>query len=93
MTMQKLSMIKALQKVKVNKPPDEIIEVGNRKIDDIFHPVFSGMKAPHCQTNSICIVESMLEKGQKDWHVVSGFAYKPQMKGPIIHVWVRNGSK
>ena len=93
MTMQKLSMIKALRKVKVSKPPDEIIEAGNRKIDDIFHPVFPGMKAKHCQTNSICIVEAMLEKGQKDWHVVSGFAYRPQMQGPIVHVWVRNASK
>lgn len=86
-------MIKELKKVKVRKPPNEIIEAGNKKIDDIFNPVFPGMKARHCQTNSICIVEAMAEKGQKDWHIVPGFAYRPQQQGPIIHVWVRKGSK
>jgi len=86
-------MIESLRKVQVSKPPDKIIEAGNNKLNCIFNPLFPGMKSRHCQTNSICVVEAMIEKGQKDWHVVPGYAYGPQQERPFIHVWIRNGPK
>lgn len=45
-----------------------------------------------CICNSLCVVDAMCEKGEDDWHIVPGFAFNPEEREPIAHVWVRKGS-
>jgi len=33
----------------------------------------------------------MREQGENDWHIVPGFAFNPECKKPLRHVWVRKG--
>jgi len=92
MPISTFSKIKSVQKVNVSKPPNEIIMAGNRKVAEIFDTIFPVMKDGQCQTNSICIVEAMFEKGRYDWHIVPGFGFNPHYQRFVRHVWVRNGS-
>ena len=98
MTIEELVEEKSLEKVKVQRPLTDVIEAGNKKFIEVFKnfilPIFpQRMRGANCQSNSICVVEAMREKGEDDWHVVPGFAFKTETERPVIHVWVRKKKK
>ncbi len=91
MSINSLLKLKLLKKVEVDKPSTKIIEAGNAIIIKHFDPIFSPMKAKHCQTNSICIVEAMIKRGENNWHIVPGLGFEPVKRELVAHVWVRHG--
>jgi hypothetical protein len=70
------------------------MEVGNKRFIEELTPELGPqiMSAGYCQSNSICVVAEMRDKGEDDWDIVSGFAFNTEKEDPIIHVWVKKGS-
>lgn len=88
-TIDELVKKELLNKVKVQRPADVVIEAGNQKSMAVFNDIMRGLR--RCASNSICVVEAMREKGEDDWFIVGGFAFEPEIKNHVAHVWVRKG--
>jgi len=83
-----------LKEVDVQKPPDDVINAGNTRFVVELTPENGPqrMRAGYCQSNSICVVAEMRDKGEDDWGIVPGFAYNTEKEDLIVHVWVKKGS-
>jgi len=77
MTIDELSKKGLLKKVDVKRPSEDVIEVGNLKSKVKFQNPMCGFT---CAGNSQCVVEAMIEKGEKDWYIVPGFAFDFEKK-------------
>jgi len=90
MTIDELLKKGLLKEVKVQRPPDGVIEAGNQKSEAVIgHGIIKGK----CHFNSICVIGAMREKGENDWDIVPGFAFNPKDKKPLLHVWVKKESR
>lgn len=98
MTIKELVEKRLLKKVDVRKPPDNVMDAGNKRFVAVFNIPKSGggpqrMRCGKCQSNSICVVAAMRNKGEKGWEIVTGFAFNNEEEGPISHVWVNKRSQ